>query len=114
MKGRTMATKKKVKRLRRPLSGEVSERLLSLDDAVHAAMDSIGGQVGDSGATALVSTALFSIAANIAWHATAATEEDFVFAARECYRKIAAAHAHCKRGDHTEHAEPRQRREDLN
>jgi uncharacterized membrane protein YccC len=111
-----MATKKKkaVRRRHQMVPNEaISERIRSLDDAVFAALDSISDQAGAPQASEIVARVLVTIAAKIAWHDSAATEDEFADKARQCFQQIAEAHADCKRGEPAQHAHTA-RREDLN
>jgi len=96
----------------------INERVHSLEDAVFAAMDAVERHAGLRAATEIVPVALTMFAAQIAWHETLATEEDFVNEARRCFQKIAIAHAGCRRRTQGQpaHGAPVHgaRRDDLN
>lgn len=77
----------------------VLERLRALRDAADAAVESVSEQVGDEEAVIAVTTSLFMNAADMAWHMTVASEEDFIEAARQSFRHVAESHARCARGN---------------
>jgi hypothetical protein len=91
----------------------IHERLQSLEDAMYAALDSIADRAGKREAREVVTSVLSTLAANLVWHGTGATEEEFASAARRCFQRVAQAHAHCKRGERVQQAHTA-RREDLN
>ena len=101
-----MATTKKPKRKKAPRARRargptcdiaISERMNALDDAAKAAVESVSKHTSFSDAIGTVMTGLMLSAADIAWHATDATEEAFIELARTAFQQTAEAHAHCER-----------------
>lgn len=92
----------------------IRERLKALDDSVDAAVHSIADHVGLADAVSTVTNGIFMSAAAVVWHATSFSEEEFIETARRCYRRIAAGHAHCERGDDDGSMLHQQGRENLN
>ena len=97
-----MATKKKAARKsRRAHAPEVGERLRSVDEALRAAFTAIAQHEGGAEAATLLSAAVLVTAANMVWHETQESADDFAEAARLAFQDVGASHPNC-RGAHTE------------
>lgn len=113
-----MTTKNKKKRKPEPEPSSqivIYERLKMLDEAANAAVESIEEHVGMDAAVQTVVMGLCTSAANMVWHGTTLSEEQFIETARKCFRRIATGHATCERAAEGDETVPLHHvREDLN